>query len=53
VRSLKVQITVVVSLAPRQIDRGDVGWHYWEDTEAGKYRSCSCRKKERCDCSCS
>ena len=28
VRSLKFQITVVVSLAPRQIDRGDVGWPY-------------------------
>ena len=43
--SLHWQITVVVSLAPRQIDRGDVQWHYWEDTEAGKYRSWSCWKK--------
>ena len=43
---LEWQMTVVVSLAPRQIDRGDVGWPYWEDTEAGKGRSCSCWKKE-------
>ncbi len=28
VRSLKCQLTVVLSLAPRQIDRGDVGWPY-------------------------
>jgi hypothetical protein len=28
VQSLKCQMTVVVSLAPRQIDRGDVEWPY-------------------------
>ena len=50
-RSLEWQMTVVVSLAPRQIDRGDVGWPYWEDTEAGKDRSCSCWKKETGVCS--
>src|SRR5260221_1044758 len=46
VRLLTDQSTVVASLAPRQIDRGDVQWHYWDATEAGKYRSCSCWKKE-------
>ena len=44
-RSLELQIPIVVSLAPRQIDRGDIQWHYWEDTEAGKYRSWSCWRK--------
>ena len=34
VRSLELQITVVLSAAPRQIDRGDVQWHYEENTEA-------------------
>ena len=39
-RSLKYQITVVICLAPRQIDRGDVGWPYTRrqkqgSTEAG------------------
>jgi hypothetical protein len=28
VRSLEGQHTVVISLAPRQIDRGDVRWPY-------------------------
>jgi len=45
VRSLKFQITVIVSLAPRQIDRGDVEWHCWGNTEAGKYRSWSCGER--------
>ncbi len=27
-RDLSDQITVIASLAPRQIDRGDVGWPY-------------------------
>ena len=40
VRLLTDQITVVASLAPRQIDRGDVGWPYTRrqkqgSTEAG------------------
>ncbi len=43
----EVQVTAVVSLAPRQIDRGDVEWHSWDDTEAGKYRSCSCERKRK------
>ena len=44
-RDLSDQITVVASLAPRQIDRGDVKWPYWENTEAGKYRSCPVGRK--------
>ena len=40
VRFLTEQITVVASLAPRQIERGDVGWPYTRrqkqgSTEAG------------------
>src|SRR5260370_40648952 len=48
---LEWQKTVVVSLAPRQIDRGDVGWPYWENTEAGKCRSWFWWKKETSVCS--
>ena len=33
-RSLELQITVVLSATPRQIDRGDVQWHYEENIEA-------------------
>jgi len=44
-------MTVVVSLAPRQIDRGDVGWPYWENTEAGKCPSWFWWKKETGVCS--
>jgi hypothetical protein len=35
VQSLQWQITIVVTLAPRQIDRGDVGWHYWRTQKQG------------------
>ena len=35
VRSLKFQITVVICLAPRLIDRGDVEWHYWRTQKQG------------------
>jgi hypothetical protein len=36
--------TEVNFLAPSQVDLGDVVWHYWDATEAGKYRSWSCGK---------
>jgi hypothetical protein len=35
VRSLEIQLTVVVALTPRQIDRGDVKWHYWRRQKQG------------------
>ena len=34
-RDLSDQITVVASLAPRQIDRGDVGWPYTQRQKQG------------------
>ena len=35
VRDLSEQITVVASLAPRQIERGDVGWPYTRRQKQG------------------
>lgn len=43
--ALQLQSIVVVFLAPRQIDRGDMQWQLLENTEAGKCRSCSVGSK--------
>ena len=45
-RFLTDQITVVASLAPRQIDRGDVGWPYTRRQKQGSTEAGSVGKKE-------
>lgn len=44
-RSLECQSTVVVSLAPRPIDRGDVGWPYWGAQKKGSTEAASVGSK--------
>ena len=46
VRLLTDQITVVASLAPRQIDRGDVGWPYMRRQKQGSTEAGSVGKEE-------
>ena len=46
VRLLTNQITVVASLAPRQIDRGDVGWPYTLRQKQGSTKAGPVGKEE-------
>jgi len=46
VRDLPDQITVVASLAPRQIDRGDVEWPYTRRQKQGSTEAGSVEKEE-------
>jgi hypothetical protein len=46
VRDLPDQITVVASLAPRQIDRGDVGWPYTRQQKQGSTEAGSVGEEE-------